>query len=466
MDIDPRFAESQYNLGEALRSQGKLDEAMGHLREAIAIYPKFTEAYIALAVTLQSKDRLDEAVSLLKEAIRLDPRNAVAHNDLATVLLSQDLLDDAIAQLQEAVNIDPMYAIGQFNLGETLWVKGQLDDAIDHLQRAARLDPPDTDTQIFLCDHLYKAACAALLEARYRRVGKPRLDDMAQANLRIQALGWLRVSLNLGIKLVNRGREQASSIGVWQTAPILATVRDPVELAKLPAAEREQWQRLWADVAAVASNPLEQGRLSAARGDWYRAADGYARSLASSPTDDGHFWFEYAALSLLAGDRPSYDNGCEHMIKACGKVGGPRPYHVARACTLAPDAAGDAELPVGLIEKELQANARQFWSLTEQGALAYRAGQFQAAAGFAEQSLQADSKPGRAVVNWLWMALANHRLGKPEEAHRWLGKAQKWLDQFSDGMPPHAEEELGLHLHNWLEAQVLRREAEALIAQH
>jgi hypothetical protein len=30
-------------------------------------------------------------------------------------------------------------------------------------------------------------------------------------------------------------------------------------------------------------------------------------------------------------------------------------------------------------------------------------------------------------------------------------------------MPARAEEELGLHLHNWLEAHVLRREAEALI---
>jgi hypothetical protein len=30
-------------------------------------------------------------------------------------------------------------------------------------------------------------------------------------------------------------------------------------------------------------------------------------------------------------------------------------------------------------------------------------------------------------------------------------------------MPARAEEESGLHLHNWLEAHVLRREAEALI---
>ena len=30
-------------------------------------------------------------------------------------------------------------------------------------------------------------------------------------------------------------------------------------------------------------------------------------------------------------------------------------------------------------------------------------------------------------------------------------------------MPPRAEEEFGLHLHNWLEAHVLLREAESLI---
>jgi hypothetical protein len=80
-----------------------------------------------------------------------------------------------------------------------------------------------------------------------------------------------------------------------------------------------------------------------------------------------------------------------------------------------------------------------------------------------EQSLRADPKSGRAVLNWLWLALAQQRLGKPEEARRWLGKAHAWLDQYADGMPGRAEEELGLHLHNWLEAHVLRREAEALL---
>jgi hypothetical protein len=82
-----------------------------------------------------------------------------------------------------------------------------------------------------------------------------------------------------------------------------------------------------------------------------------------------------------------------------------------------------------------------------------------------EESLQADPKSGRAVLNWLWLALADRRLGQAEEARRWLDKAQAWLDQYRDGMPARADEELGLHYHNWLEAHVLRREAEALLPQ-
>jgi tetratricopeptide (TPR) repeat protein len=151
------------------------------------------------------------------------------------------------------------------------------------------------------------------------------------------------------------------------------------------------------------------------------------------------------------------------MVEAFHRPGGPRGYHVARAGTLAPDSVGDLSRLGRLAEKELQQSAKQFWSLTEQGALAYRAGQFQDAVPLFERSLKADAKPGRAVLNWLWLALANQRLGKAAEARRWLSKAQAWLDQYGDGMPARADAEFGLHYHNWLEAHVLRREAEAII---
>src|SRR5262249_7532166 len=201
-------------------------------------------------------------------------------------------------------------------------------------------------------------------------------------------------------------------------------------------ADREQWQRFWADVAAqLPADPLDQGIAYLARRDWEKAAGCYQRALEHDATDAGHFWFEYAALLLLSGDRKGDEKACAHMVERSGKAPGLRPYHMARACTLAANALVDASLPGRLAEKELQVAAQQFWSLTEQGALQYRAGRYKEAVALFEQSQRATDMPGQAVVNWLWLSLAQQRLGKADEARRWLDKATAWIDQYRDGNP-------------------------------
>ena len=84
------------------------------------------------------------------------------------------------------------------------------------------------------------------------------------------------------------------------------------------------------------------------------------------------------------------------MVERCGQQArGLRPYHVARACTQAPDAVADPARPGGLAQKELTDFNRAFWSLTEQAALHYRAGRFQEAVPLLEQSLRTDPKLSR-----------------------------------------------------------------------
>src|SRR5262249_59117523 len=118
------------------------------------------------------------------------------------------------------------------------------------------------------------------------------------------AVARLRANRELRSKRLQEGKAVAWSVAAWPTDPALASVGEPATLAKLPDAERAEWQRLWADVAAiVAADPLVQGQAFAARQDWAKAADAYARALKRGPTDNGHFWFEYAALLLLSGDR-------------------------------------------------------------------------------------------------------------------------------------------------------------------
>ncbi|HKB41408.1 MAG TPA: tetratricopeptide repeat protein, partial [Gemmataceae bacterium] len=285
---------------------------------------------------------------------------------------------------------------------------------------------------------------------------------------------WLNYSLGEAL----RERKPAEAVGFYRAAlvtrPTVAAVQLEVGAALLRQGQVDEAIR--ACRKAIELEPTDywyqlhlglcwqaKGRTHAARRDWAQAAACSTKAVTAGAIDEGELWFEYAALLLLSGDRPGYVRACAHMIERCGKDRGPRSYHVARACTLAPDAVADASLPGRLAEKELKDSGRDFWSLTEQGALAYRAGRFQDAVPLFEQSLRADSRLGRAVLNWLWLALAKQHLGEAEEARRWLDKSQAWLDQYRDGMPARAEEELGLHLHNWLEAHVLRREAEGLI---
>jgi tetratricopeptide (TPR) repeat protein len=208
---------------------------------------------------------------------------------------------------------------------------------------------------------------------------------------------------------------------------------------------------------------LTAGREYASRREWEKAARCYAELLKRDKSPNGEVCFEHAALLLLSGDHKGYRNACAGMVERSGKVKGVGAYLAARACTLPPDSPEETVRVGQRAEQELKAFPLRFWSLTQQTALHYRAGRFERALPLFEQSLKADGRPGSAVLNWLWLALTYQKLGKTEQARSWLEKATKWLARNREGMPARAEQELGLHLHNWLEAHVLSREAEAFL---
>jgi tetratricopeptide (TPR) repeat protein len=461
--LDPQSALAHINLAEILKHNGRWDEAFEHYEQTVLLDPTSACAHHNLGYILRTKGQLDKAIEHYQQAVILDPKVSGAHHDLGAALQAKGRLDEAVDQYQQALRIDPKFPTTHCNLGVILQGKGQWDEAISHYEEAIRLDPNIEGVYHALDACLYPAACAAVRAAVGEGTDKSPLSAPERAGLRRKALQRLRASLELKGKRLKDSKLTASSLVTWQADPALASVRDQAALAKLPDAEREEWQRLWADVATLlAADPVELARAYVARRDWAKAADTYERTLEHSPTDDGHIWFEYAAVRLLAGDRPGYAKACAHMVERCGKASNLRAYHVARACTLAPDAVEDLSLPGRLAEKEPKASPEPFWWLTEQGALHDRAGRYQQAVTFFEKSLKTKPKPGGEMLNWLWLALANQRLEKTDEARRWLGKATAWLDQY-DAMPSRADAELGLHLHDWLEAHILRREAEALI---
>jgi tetratricopeptide (TPR) repeat protein len=501
IELRPNGMPAHLNLGMCLRDKGRFDEAMAEYCRAIKIDPNAAAGHYQLGLLLESTGRLEEAIAEFREVLHRQPQAVLAHEGLARLLLKRGRFAEARRAVlhgldrvpadeprrkilrQQLDQCDHQLALGA-RLPALLREKERPAGAAELLSLARlcrEFGRPYTAARFYaaafaarpaLADDLgsanrYDAACAAVRAAAEPGPEEPRPGEPERAGLRRQALDWLRADLAAWTRLQQGAKASGWPQRIWQTDAALASVRDHAPLEKLPQEERTQWQRLWADVAALPTarpRDLEQARAHAARREWRQAADRYAQAVKLGPGDEGHVWFEYAAVLLLCGDRAGYARACARMVERCGKTPDVRAYHAARACTLAPDSVADAARPGQLADKELTDSAGAFWSLTEQGALAYRAGDFAQAVPLFERSLRADGKDGRAVVNWLWLALAHHRLGKTEEARRWLVKAQAWLGQYGDGMPGGAEEELGLHLHNWLEAHVLRREAEALLA--
>jgi tetratricopeptide (TPR) repeat protein len=464
-------------LAMAHRRAGRTDAALRSYATAVAVYD-WSQArvvgpddWIYHALRREAEPLVMPNLAALLDG-KDNPRSQNERMALAAVCQSMKrtaMADKLYGELNEPRDNDDRFAMIV------------LSKSMNRILKAAAMyaDALETDPELVKqvgSTHRYNAACLAARVSCAEGKDAIELNEKERARWREQARVWLLAELSARRTFL-AGAPTAHTaalpgqLEVWLSNSAFAGVRDESSLRRLSPAERDAWLALWRDVKSMLAeaklanltDPLERGRIYAARRDWASATDCYASALKRGPTDDGHFWFEYAALLLLSGDRTGYAHACTHLVDRCGKSGGPRTYHAVRACTLTHEAIGDLALVSRLAEKELRDNARQYWSLTEQGALAYRTGRFQDAVPLFERALDADAKPGVAVSNWLWLALANQRIGKTDDARRWLVKAQGWLDQYSDGMPARAEQELGLHLHNWLEAQILRREAESLI---
>jgi tetratricopeptide (TPR) repeat protein len=167
-------------------------------------------------------------------------------------------------------------------------------------------------------------------------------------------------------------------------------------------------------------------------------------------------WFELAAVSVLAGDEPGYRHTCATMLERCESVN-LRRFLVARACTLAKVSNQELMQATILAMPELDRSTDRFWSLTERAALLCREGKHREALPLLEKSVEVSSNPEHAIVTWVWLSRAHLSLGEHDTAKIWLGKAADWLDQ-SDIKPEN------IHLHNWLEAQILRHEIETELA--
>jgi tetratricopeptide (TPR) repeat protein len=101
---------------------------------------------------------------------------------------------------------------------------------------------------------------------------------------------------------------------------------------------------------------------------------------------------------------------------------------VAGTCAFGPNAVVDYGRPLRLAEQAVASDPRNADCMNTLGTVLYRAGRFEAAVQRLNQSIALQGQGG-TVWDWLFLAMAHHRLGHPEEARRWFEKAVPVFEQ-------------------------------------
>lgn len=137
----PLDARAYNNLGSALASQGRHDEAIKHHRRALELKPGFADAHNNLGIAAASREDLDAAIEHYRQALASDPEYATARNNLGNALAAQGDLDAAVEQYYLALQSEPNYADAHYNLGVAMAAQGDVVEAAEHYRAALRLNP-------------------------------------------------------------------------------------------------------------------------------------------------------------------------------------------------------------------------------------------------------------------------------------------------------------------------------------
>jgi len=143
LEVRPHFVDAENDLGEARLSQGRTDEAIPHFLAALRAKPDFFDAHINLADALDKLGKYNDSAALYRAALQAQPENAAARSGLGMVLAEQGQAEKALQEVREAIRINPDYAGAHYDLGLLLAGQGRTEEAGVQFSEAIRLQPND-----------------------------------------------------------------------------------------------------------------------------------------------------------------------------------------------------------------------------------------------------------------------------------------------------------------------------------
>ena len=145
MEINPTYAEAEYNLGIALLQVGRLNEAVSHYNKALAINPNYVEAHNNLGTAFVQLGRVSDALAHFQRAIEISRLNVEAQNNMALVLATfpERRVRNGTKAVELAERADHLTGNANASISATLAAAyaeaGRFSNAVETANRALRL---------------------------------------------------------------------------------------------------------------------------------------------------------------------------------------------------------------------------------------------------------------------------------------------------------------------------------------
>ncbi|MBF0561061.1 MAG: tetratricopeptide repeat protein [Alphaproteobacteria bacterium] len=138
LDLKPDYVEALINLASVLKSQGRDDEAIPYLQQAVHFKPDQPHIHFLLGSIFQNKDKLGDAVSHYEQAIAFKPDYLEAHYNLGLVFGKAGQFGRAALCFQRVLILDPNYEPANRNLMASLENESRLAEARVYRDRVPR----------------------------------------------------------------------------------------------------------------------------------------------------------------------------------------------------------------------------------------------------------------------------------------------------------------------------------------
>lgn len=243
--LDPGQPDGARNLGRALLTLDRPDEALTVLAGVTRLRPDDAEAHNLTGSALMALRRTDEAVDCFGRALALRPDYPDALNNHGNALLTQGQAEQAEGQFLRALAIQPDHVQALNNLGNALVEQGRHAEAVTAYSRALAVRPDDGDA-------------LANLGAAQTALGRAN-EALATLNRAVEVAPRLALAhFNMGNLMVDRNQHEVAVAAYRQ---VLALQPDHVAAE---AKMRSQMQHLcdWTEPGAAARLGVETGAIT------------------------------------------------------------------------------------------------------------------------------------------------------------------------------------------------------------